>query len=371
MSKKLGSNDRTVESAVAFIDGQTQVEVQTEVAPPKIVEQNGKSSVQKVKHRKSNRIKYPVREKIGLEVTDTLAEAGRKVVGFYFARMLQNEPGTRRGKAVKAVHQMRVAIRRMQTALRLFGAGLSKKTIKPLAKGLKATARVLGQVRDLDVSIKELKEYQRSLPKSEQAILQPLLDTWLAERKQARQQMLAYLDSKRYLKFKQDLLEFVQTEGLGAKSIPRGEDIPYQLRHLAPALIYERYQAARAYEGVGDPAALDRLHQLRLRLKQLRYTLECFQDILGDESKMVIEEITILQDHLGHLNDADMANRLLREWNRVDLPTAEPQSPTPVAAYHSSKLDEQQRLMATFPEAWERFNQPELRRNLALAVSTL
>jgi CHAD domain-containing protein len=103
--------------------------------------------------------------------------------------------------------------------------------------------------------------------------------------------MLDYLESKKYRRFKKDLLKFVTTTGLGAKSIPEDEPVPYQLRYLVPGLIYERYEAVHAYERVLDKATPDTLHQLRITFKQLRYALEFFAEILGEEGERVIEEV--------------------------------------------------------------------------------
>jgi transposase-like protein len=106
-------------------------------------------------------IKYPVRDMIGLEPTDSLAEAGRKVLGFHFGRMLTHEPGTRLGNDAEALHDMRVATRRMRAAFRVFGSGFRQKSVKPLLAGSRATARALGRVRDLDVFIEKLQQYQQ------------------------------------------------------------------------------------------------------------------------------------------------------------------------------------------------------------------
>jgi CHAD domain-containing protein len=149
------------------------------------------------------------------------------------------------------------------------------------------------------------------------------------------------------------------------------------LRYLVPGLIYERYEAVHAYEMLLEKATPDTLHQLRITFKQLRYAVEFFSEILGEEGEQVIKGVKALQDHLGELNDAEVASHSLRdllaEWdqNQAHLPLAERQSPTQLAAYLEAKLEERQRLMETFPQAWARFNQPDLRRNLALAISVL
>lgn len=337
-----------------------------------------KKKVKKVKHRHSKgAIEYPVREEIGLEPTDSLAEAGRKVLSFLFGRMLTHEPGTRLGSDIEALHDMRVATRRMRAAFRVFGNGFKQKAAKPLLAGLRATGRALGQVRDLDVFIDKLQEYQLTLPEKEQAGLQPLLEALLAQREEARQEMIAYLDSKKYLHFKQDLLKFVTTEGFGAKAVAIDTPTPYQLRHVAPGLIYQHYEAVHAYETVLPKASLDTLHRLRITYKSMRYTLEFLNEVLGEESRMVIAEVKALQDHLGELNDARVAGKLVSDfvarWDKSQKPSAEEERPNfaPLTAYLESRLAEQQRLLDTFPEAWARFNHPNFRRNLALAVAVL
>ena len=105
--------------------------------------------------------------------------------------------------------------------------------------------------------------------------------------------------------------------------------------------------------------------------------MEYFAEILGEEGKLVIEEIKALQDHLGELNDARVASDLLRDlladWDKKQrhLPRVERQNSTQLAAYLQARLEVQQHLLETFPQAWTRFNHPELRRNLALAIAVL
>lgn len=390
-AEALNSDSALVEQVatmVAEIDAQATAEASTKQkkakkaaemdtqAAAEVPAKKKKTKKVKIRHPKGA-IEYPMRDEIGLEPTDSLAEAGRKVLSFLFGRMLTHEPGTRLGSDIEALHDMRVATRRMRAAFRVFGNGFKQKAVKPLLAGLRATGRALGRVRDLDVFIEKLQDYQLLLPENEQAGLQPLLEALLTQREEARQEMIAYLDSKKYLHFKQDLLKFVTTEGFGAKAVAIDTPTPYQLRHVAPGLIYQHYEAVHAYETVLPKASLDTLHQLRITYKSMRYTLEFLDEVLGEESRMVIAEVKALQDHLGELNDARVASELvgnfLAKWDKSqEKLAAEEQLPSaPLTAYLESRLADQQRLLDTFPEAWERFNQPNFRRNLALAVAVL
>ncbi len=333
----------------------------------------------KPKKRKKNNssIEHPVRKKVGLTPTDSLAEAGRKVLSFHFARMLQHEPGTRQGEDIEALHDMRVATRRMRAALDIFRPGFKKKIVSRLNKRLKATGRALGRVRDLDVFIEHLQQYRQTLPDEQQAAMDSIIQVWQTRREERREKMLAYLDSNKYEDCKQTLLEFVTDPTLGAKSIATDQPIPYQVGHIGPRLIYTRYEMLRAYETVLDNASLEVLHELRIVTKGFRYLLEYFWEILGPEKEPVIQEVKQLQDHLGDLNDADIASAIIRdflaEWeqHQFHLPLAERQSPAPMVAYLNYRLNQRHHLIVTFPRAWQSFNRPEVRRNLALAIANL
>ena len=336
-----------------------------------------KKSTKPKKKKKKTAVKYR-QKKIGIQPTDSLADAGRKILGFHFARMLKHEAGTRLGADIEELHDMRVATRRMRAAFRVFRQGFLKKTIAPLLVGLKETGRALGPMRDLDVFMEKLRDYQQSLPEAEQAGLAPMLEIWQTKRDKARKEMLTYLDSKKYLKFKRNFLKFVKTKGMGAKAISYTlPPVPYQLRHVGPRLIYYYYEEVRAYETILDKAPIETLHQLRITFKGLRYTLEYLNEILGDEAKQVIAEVKTIQDHLGDMNDADVAVVLLRgfleDWEaqQLHLPWTERQNPTQIVNYLNANLDKRHRLLVTFPEAWARFNHHDVRQNLAKAISVL
>ena len=73
---------------------------------------------------------------------------------------------------------MRVATRRMRAAVDLFGAFYNPKALKPFFQGLRLTGRMLGKVRDLDVTIEKFSHYLQQLPAENQVGLTPLLEHW-------------------------------------------------------------------------------------------------------------------------------------------------------------------------------------------------
>jgi CHAD domain-containing protein len=302
-----------------------------------------------------------------------MSEAGRKVLHFHFARMLKHEPGTRAGEDIEELHDMRVATRRMRAALRVFGTYLKARAVRPYVVGLRRTARALGAVRDLDVFMHKARIYLETLPPEQGQDLDPLLAMWQAEREQAREEMLTYLDGAKYRDFVQGFQLFLERPGAGARKMKGFPPEPTEMRHVAPQLIYARWAGVQAFDRLLDGASVAVLHALRIECKRLRYTLEFFREVLGAEAKEVIAEVVQLQDHLGNLNDADVANALLSEFLFASPgPPASDRVIAPgVVSYLAAKQRELQMLIETFPRTWKRFNRPEVRQWLANAVALL
>jgi CHAD domain-containing protein len=326
----------------------------------------------------SEKAHFPrVRKNPGINADDPMAEAGRKILRFHFAHMLSHEKGTRLGKDIEELHDMRVATRRMRAAFEVFGPFYKPKAVKNHLKGLRATGRALGIVRDLDVFMEKARYYLETLPENERPGLNPLLNEWQQERDIERDKMLTHLDSESYQQFIQDFNDFVSIPGAGARPISGVNSGPNLVRYVAPVLIYTGLASVRSYETIITNATIEQLHALRIEFKKLRYTLEFFREVLGEQAKEVINDIKILQDHLGNLNDANVACQILREFieswenRQLELPLQERKNPEPVVAYLASKHAERHHLMVTFPSSWEQFNRPELLNNIALAISVL
>ncbi|MCC7129324.1 MAG: hypothetical protein B6D39_01760 [Anaerolineae bacterium UTCFX2] len=317
-------------------------------------------------------------EKTGILRGEPLSEAGRKVMRYHFAQMLRHEAGTRLGEDIEALHDMRVATRRMRAAFEVFGQAFEKRALKPHLNGLRATGRALGAVRDLDVFMEKAQKYIESLPDERHDGLEPLLKHWSEQRLAARANMLEYLDSAEYARFKRNFNVFVNTPLAGAKTAPADEPAANQVCQLAPILIYQRMAAVRAYGPLLPDAPIERLHALRIEFKKLRYTVEYFREVLGKRAFEVIESIKQLQDHLGDLNDAQVATQILRDFidtsekQQESLPIQERENIEEVVNYMAARHAERHRLLATFSSTWEtHFDNRAFRRYLAQSISVL
>jgi CHAD domain-containing protein len=165
---------------------------------------------------------------------------------------------------------------------------------------------------------------------------------------------------------------FLETPGAGARKMEGIPPPPVLVSAVVPRLIYVRWGRVQAFSPVLDGAPVAVLHALRIECKRLRYTLEFFREVLGPEAKDAIAEVVQVQDHLGALHDADVANGLLSEFLFRAGDNGGPRVIAPgVVAYLAVQQGELQRLIDTFPERWRAFNRPEMRTWIAQAVAAL
>lgn len=315
------------------------------------------------------------KDKPGVLPDDSMEEAGRKVLAFHFETLLTYDPVVRRGLSPESdqpshdlaepVHNMRVTTRRLRSALRLFAPFMPRKGIKRFRRDLAVIGTALGEVRDLDVLHLKAGKYVETVPEANRLELAALLDDWQNRLGNARHSLLMELDSSTYTRFTMNFGQFVSTPIAGTRA---SSPDPIHVRHVVPRLVYQQYGIVRAYETVLDHAPLDTLHGLRIQAKRLRYMLESFEEVLDSDVKTVIEAVKGLQDHLGDLQDARVANQIMREYTqRVD----ERQPTSAVLQYMAVREAEMQRLLAEMQQAWVTFTRPEIRRSLALSVSRL
>jgi CHAD domain-containing protein len=304
----------------------------------------------------------------GVTGDDHIAEAGRKVLRFHLARMLDVEPGTRDGDVV-ALHKMRVATRRQRAAWRVFGDAFRPNRTRRYRTGLKDIAARLGGVRDMDVLLEGADAYRADHPTVEQRALQPLLDGWRDQREVARRELARELDSHGYRRWLDDYVAFVQTEG--AAVLPVGPVQPHRVRDTAPSRIWAAYEVVRGYEPVLRWADVETLHDLRIAGKWLRYTLEFVRDALGPDATPLIARVTALQDHLGLMHDADVAAGLARQFLVEHAGELSPLESSAIGRYLVDRERETMRLRRTIGPAWRGVAGLRFRRQLGRVVAGL
>ncbi len=318
-----------------------------------------------------------LRKALGIDPAASMAEAVRTILRNQLNRMVAHERGARDGRDIEELHDMRVAVRRMRAALRVFSPYLDKTAYKPFRRALRRTGRILGTVRDLDVFREKAQQYLDALPDERRSELDPLLAAWQTAHGAARQGMLALLDSKAHVQFRKEFARFLATPGAGAPAAAPASaaPLPQRVREAVPLLAVAGYAAVRAYAGrvEGKDTPLARLHQLRIAAKGLRYTLEFFREILPADVEVLIDRIKGLQEHLGNLQDAVVTCGILRDFltwgawadHRAKTVAAATVVVAPgVATYLSARQAELHRLVKGFPAVWRKVSGQDFRRRL-------
>ena len=299
-----------------------------------------------------------------------MAEAGRLMWRHQLLALLLNEAGARRGDDPEYVHDMRVATRRARAVARLFGPFFRRKALRLHLTNLRRTARALGAVRDGDVALLKLRKYSRTRPDVEQQGLAEIRAVWRVERRQAYRLLLEWLDSPDYRSFVAGFAEFCKTAGLGARTHDSGSEgapAPCLVGHVMPSAILNRFEQVRAYERLfesSQPLSVSALHALRIDCKALRYSLEPVEHLLGEEGSEIVQQMKRLQDLLGDLNDAVVADFRLAEL-------ADAVEPTALAAYRAEQQSIVAELVSATPDAWRGFVAADNRRLLAGAIARL
>ena len=218
-----------------------------------------------------------------------------------FGVFLANEPGTRLGEDIEALHDMRVAARRLRAALSAFNPYLPSR-MEQFRMQLGRVASALGEVRDLDVQLERAEEWEDALPERATA-LEPVVQLLETRRQAARKRMLTLLSSRWY-----ELLvaRFVATLRRGA---PRTSLIGREpITATAPDLLERRYgKVEKRGKRITSRTPAADYHLLRIDAKKLRYALEFVGPVYGKRATDFAARVTALQDVLGDHQDAEVA----------------------------------------------------------------
>ena len=298
---------------------------------------------------------------------DEMPEAGRKVLLREFLKVLNHEAGSRTGEDVEDVHKMRVAIRQTRSAFRLLERYYKPRVIRQYVGPLRKVMRALGDVRDLDVMIHNLRTFDIPLDDAQQEAMQEVIEALDQRRIVARDRLVQVLESKKYRRFVKAYSEFLMTPTMGVRSIDRDEIVPVQVRHALPPMIYTHLANVRAYDAVLAEADAETLHALRIEFKRLRYSVALFSDVLGKEIDEFIDELKKMQDLLGRMNDIEVAHEAL-----IDLMSDLDGDHNAVLWIYLDDIgNEKPGLQDQLPALWKRFNTKTVQRKLGAAVAGL
>jgi CHAD domain-containing protein len=219
------------------------------------------------------------------------------------------------GASPDPVHQMRVAVRRLRSALAVFRRAAPGSAVADLAPALKDLASRLGAARDWDVFLDETGAAVQSAFPGDRRIAAMLAAS--ARRREAAYATLAtYLASEawRRLALSLALVPTVRPWHSTANGVAPAEML------AAPAETYAAQALSRAFKrllGAGDELSLlpvEALHSVRKQAKKLRYAIEFFAPLFPAKPvRRFVDRLTDLQEALGSLNDAAVAAELMAQ----------------------------------------------------------
>jgi CHAD domain-containing protein len=198
-----------------------------------------------------------------------------------------------------AIHDLRVAIRRLNQGLRVFHGWFQTRSVKKLRGRLKKLMEKCGAVRNCDIAVEVLK----TAGWKDAAVFQALEK----ERARTDKKLNRTLHQWQHRHRAQRWREHLQVAGSNENLSDSAADIA---RGILPAMTDDLFRAGREAAKAGSTH--HQMHQFRLMAKRVRYTLEAFDPVYGMTTTEIMEALKGLQEHLGTINDCAATLEMVR-----------------------------------------------------------
>ena len=266
----------------------------------------------------------------------TLGQAASQAIEKYFDKTIAHEAEVIKDKDPEELHQMRVGMRRLRSAVTGFApiVNLPKEADE---KKIGKISRVLGELRDLDVMLESLQNrYYPTLPSEEQEILDKALLHLLKQRHRALKGVRAILEHKHYQMLKQSLRDWLEKPRYHPIAhLPVAEVLPDLLLPQVSEMFLHPGWLIGLTEQEGEMAVREDmnsqtveqelaergpiLHELRKQAKRVRYLMSLFTDFYGQNYETYLEEVKAIQECLGDIQDSAVLGEFLADIFEFDL----------------------------------------------------
>lgn len=206
-----------------------------------------------------------------------------------------------------ALHQARVAMRRLRSAFSLFKPVIDDPRFLELREELRWFTNQLGHARNLDVMIRRVETAAEGSGEG------PLLATLRQSRATAYDKVVEALRSKRLRMLTLGLVAWLETGAWRARKAAL-EPLP----GFAGRQLDKRWKKVK--RGARDLTGIDAeaRHQVRIEIKKLRYASEFLTGLASgkqrrNRQKQFLAALETLQEELGELNDQETGSELLDE----------------------------------------------------------
>lgn len=282
----------------------------------------------------------------------TAGEVLRRAIASSVVRLVQHDAMIRLDAGPEGVHQARVATRRLRSDLRTFGPLLDREWAAGLRSELGWLAPALGVVRDSDVMLERMRTRTAELKDGDARAAAPVVATLETARGEAYAGLLGTLRGARYRALLDRLVAAANTPALQLEA-----DLPAST--VLPSLVQRPWRRlSRRVKALGDEPTDEELHAVRIEAKRVRYAAEAAAPLLGGRARAFARAAAALQEVLGDLNDAVVAEAWLRGWAQRSRP-----APAAFAAGELAGLERAaaQQARARWRRAWKELSSPRLR----------
>jgi CHAD domain-containing protein len=256
----------------------------------------------------------------------TLGEFAYQAIEKHFHKVLKWEKSVKKDEDPEALHQMRVGMRRLRTAVNGFGQSLHlPKSVSD--KNIGKIAKILGNLRDLDV-LKEILEtnYQPYLLSHEKESLQIVFANLAKQREVAFSHAQKILKDQKYKFLKNNLQRWLEKPSYRPlASLPIYQVLPdLLLPEIGKFLLHPGWMVGTTVINSEviitefTPTELEDclqhqgeiLHSLRKQAKRVRYQMELFTELYDQNFIDHISQVKLIQETLGNIQDS----MVLNEW---------------------------------------------------------
>jgi CHAD domain-containing protein len=258
-----------------------------------------------------------------------------------YAEVLERDPETRLGIDPEALHDHRVAIRRLRAYLRVGRPFLDRQWADGLRRALAPAGRSLSAVRDLDVLIEELTAEVMHLDELERPGATDVLELLHTRRENAQDAMRRELADAAYISVLNRLEIAVEDPKVtGDGSLKRAARKAHR-------------RARRLVRSARENPSDSQLHEVRKAVKRARYAAELADGAGVSGAGRYIKRAKLVQDVLGEHQDAAVAAAMLGE---VDQELHRPIAHIAASSLRDLQRGRQQASRDAFPKLWRRLD---------------
>jgi triphosphatase len=291
---------------------------------------------------------------VGPEVP--LGDAFEQILRASQAQVLTNQAAAADGRDSEGVHQMRVGLRRLRSALSLLRAVAPSPTLESLREDAKWVASALSDARGWDVFLAEI------LPEAAAGCggirsFDSLRTAANILRERAYAIVRQEIAAPRYVRFHLTLGVFIERKGWhgsdGRLTALADDTAAYAARTLA-----DRHRKVLKRGRHFRHLTPESRHELRIAAKKLRYTADFFLTALDHRrvAKRYLKRLGALQDQLGHYNDMAMTGGLIERLLQAELAGEARLAAGGVLGWQARGLVEAESVMLA---AWHAFREVE------------